>query len=89
MFVKTSFVIGERRVLMIPSASVVHRSEVTGVYVIGTGGKVGFRHIRLGNSYEAGMVSVLSGLERDESVALDPIAAGTLLKQQLAEKGND
>ncbi len=86
MFVKTAFVTGERRVLMIPSASVVHRSEVTGVYVIGTDGRVGFRHIRLGNSYDAGMVSVLSGLERDESVALDPIAAGTLLKQQLAEK---
>jgi len=89
MFVKTSFVIGERQVLMIPSASVVHRSEVTGVYVIGTVGKVGFRHIRLGNSYKPGMVSVLSGLDPDELVALDPIAAGTLLKQQLAEKGND
>ena len=37
----------------------------------------------------AGMVSVLSGLERDESVALDPIAAGTLLKQQRVGQEND
>ena len=89
MFVKTAFVIGERRVLMIPSESVAHRSEVTGVYIVRSDGRVGFRHVRLGNSYAAGMVSVLSGLERDESVALDPIAAGTRLKQQIAEQGND
>ena len=89
MFVKTAFVIGERRVLMIPSESVAHRSEVTGVYVVRPDGRVGFRHVRLGNSYAAGMVSVLSGLERDESVALDPIAAGTLLKQQRVGQEND
>jgi len=82
MFVKTAFTVGEREDLLIPSAAVVYRSEVTGVYVLTTDGRISLRHIRLGRKSDDGMVAILSGLDKGERVALDPIAAGTRLKQQ-------
>jgi len=80
MFVKTGFITGEKRELAIPKSAVVHRSEVTGAYVL-TEGRVRFRQIRLGRDLGDAVV-VLSGLTEGERVALDPIAAGTLLKAQ-------
>jgi len=83
MFVKTGFVTGERRELAVPQATVVHRSEVTGVYVVGTDGRVQFRQVRLGRLVD-GAYAVLAGLSEGERVALDPIAAGVVLKSQQA-----
>ena len=85
MYVKTAFPIGTRRHLLIPQQAVVFRSEVTGVYVLNQKGKVSFRHIRLGEKIGDGTVAILAGLDQDEKVALDPVAAGTLLKQQVKE----
>ena len=48
MFVKASLVTGEKNVLMVPLQSIVHRSEVTAVYVVGTDGVIHFRHVRMG-----------------------------------------
>ncbi len=81
MYVKTGFVVGEKSELAIPKAAVVYRSEVTAVYVVGEGGHVHFRQVRLGRALEDGFV-VLAGLSEGERVALDPIAAGVLLKSQ-------
>jgi RND family efflux transporter MFP subunit len=81
MFVKTGFVVGEKRELTVPKATVVQRSEVTGVYVITDGEHVHFRQIRLGRMLPDAYV-VLAGLVEGERVALDPIAAGALLKTQ-------
>jgi RND family efflux transporter MFP subunit len=89
MFVKTAFVVGARQLLLIPTEAVVYRSEVTGVYVVATSGKVSLRHIRTGHKTEDSMIAILAGLDEGEQVALDPIAAGTLLKQQLAEKPHE
>jgi RND family efflux transporter MFP subunit len=83
MFVKTGFVTGERRELAVPEAAVVHRSEVTGVYVVGDDGHVRFRQIRLGRALDKTW-TVLAGLTEGERVALDPIAAGVTLKSQQA-----
>jgi hypothetical protein len=83
MFVKTGFVTGERRELAVPKGAVVHRSEVTGVYVVGTDGQVRFRQIRLGRTLDDAY-AVLAGLSEGERVALDPIAAGVVLKSQQA-----
>ena len=82
MFVKTAFVVGEQRQLMIPARAVVHRSEVTGVYVVAPDGRVSLRHIRAGRRDKDGMIAVLAGLEPGERVALDPIAATRAVKQQ-------
>jgi len=88
MFVKTAFVIGQREQLVIPAGAVVYRSEVTGVYVVGEGARVQFRHVRLGRPTGDGAVAVLAGLVAGELVALNPIAAGVELKRQRAERSN-
>jgi RND family efflux transporter MFP subunit len=83
MFVKTGFATGEREALAIPKAAVVYRSEVTGVYVVGGDGRVQFRQIRLGRTMDDAH-TVLAGLTEGERVAIDPIAAGVVLKSQQA-----
>ncbi len=86
MFAKAYFVIGEKPRLLVPARAVVHRSEVTAVYVVDTQGQVGFRAVRIGQSFaddaanEA--VEVLAGLDVGEQVALNPVQAGVLLKTQ-------
>jgi RND family efflux transporter MFP subunit len=87
MFVKTGFVTGERRELAVPKTTVVFRSEVTGVYVVGEDGRIQFRQIRLGRTLDEDY-TILAGLSEGERVALDPIAAGAALKaQQAAGRG--
>lgn len=85
MYVKTGFVVGERSELTVPKAAVVHRSEVTGVYVVSEADHVHFRQVRLGRALDDAFV-VLAGLAEGERVALDPIAAGVALKVQAAER---
>jgi RND family efflux transporter MFP subunit len=81
MYVKTGFVVGERSELAIPKQAVVQRSEVTAVYTVTEDDHVHFRQVRLGRTLN-GTVVVLSGLSEGERVALDPIAAGVILKGQ-------
>lgn len=82
MFVKAGFTVGTQRQLLVPTSSVVYRSEVTGVYVVGTDGRISLRQIRTGHETADHMMEVLAGLEEGEQVALDPVAAGITLKQQ-------
>jgi len=86
MWVKTAFVTGTHESLVIPLQSVVYRSEVVGVYVINGEGNVRLRHIRPGQKVNDDKIVVLSGLEAGELVALDPVAAVVLLKQQRKER---
>lgn len=87
MFVKSAFVTGVRQELLLPAGAVVYRSEVTGVYVVGDDGHVQFRHLRLGEKMTGG-ISVLSGIEPGERVALDPVAAAVELKRQRSERNH-
>ncbi len=80
MFAKVAFVTGEMQRLLIPAEAVVHRSEVTGVYVI-KGQHISFRQIRVGRDFDDGQVEVLAGLDAGERVALEPIRAGVMLKE--------
>lgn len=86
MLVKAAFVQATEQRLQIPYSAVVHRSEVTGVYVVGKEGRVSLRQIRVGQVYNDGMVEVLAGLDVDEWVALDPARATATLKQQRTRK---
>jgi len=83
MFAKVAFVTGEEEQLLIPDQAIVHRSEVTGVYVI-DGKKISFRQIRIGRDLGDGQREVLAGLDAGEKVALDPIRAGVMLKEMRA-----
>lgn len=88
MFVKIGFVVGTNTDLTVPIAAVVHRSEVTGVYVVGPDDRVEFRQVRVGRTLDDAVV-VLAGLAEGERVALDPIAAGAVLKAQAAVRAGD
>ncbi len=90
MFVKVTLVTGEKQALMIPLSSVVHRSEVTAVYVVADDGQINFRHVRMG-AIRGDQQEVLSGVVEGEKVALDPIKAGIVLmrqRQQSTAKNN-
>jgi hypothetical protein len=79
MFVKAAFVVGAAERIVVPTTAVVFRSEVTGVYVVTD--QVRFRQVRIGHRYDD-RFEVLAGLVPGERVALDPVRAGVVLKQQ-------
>jgi RND family efflux transporter MFP subunit len=89
MYVKTAFVVGKSKELLIPKKAVVYRGEVTGTYVVGEDNRLSLRHIRAGSKSRDGMLRVLAGLDDGEQVALDPIAAGVLLKEQMAGQADE
>jgi hypothetical protein len=64
---------GEAR-LFVPSQSLVRRSELTAVYVIGRDGRPLLRQVRPGRD-EGRAIEILSGVAAGERVALDPQAA--------------
>ena len=86
MYAKVVFVMGEDQALKIPYASVVHRSEVTAVYVVDDKQQISFRQVRLGKRDAAGQIEVLAGLLAGERVAIDPVYAGVLLKEHQGKK---
>jgi multidrug efflux pump subunit AcrA (membrane-fusion protein) len=88
MFVKVSLIVGEKEVLVIPRSAVVHRSEVTGTYVLAKNGKVDFRQIRVGRALGDEVV-VLSGLEAGERTAVDPYSAVVTLKRGTLAHADD
>lgn len=75
-FVRAHFVTGTARRLVVPAASVLRRSEVTGVYVLPEKGRPQLRQVRLGERQGDGSYEILAGLREGEKVALDPVRAG-------------
>lgn len=73
--VRVKFTGGLSRRLVIPSTAVLHRGELTAVYVV-SGSAFVLKVIRLGSDHGAVGVEVLSGLSADEQIAADPIRAG-------------
>jgi multidrug efflux pump subunit AcrA (membrane-fusion protein) len=65
---------GSAASLTVPLSSVVHRAEMTGLYVLDPAGKAVLRQVRLGRA-EGGRVEILSGLAAGERVLADPQAA--------------
>jgi multidrug efflux pump subunit AcrA (membrane-fusion protein) len=84
MFVKVAFVVDETRRLVVPARAIVHRSEMTGAYVLDDQGRLQLRQLRIGNKFDDGMVEILAGLQEGERVALDPLRATTAYKEQWA-----
>lgn len=82
MYAKLAFVLGEAPKLMAPRVAVVHRSEVSGVYVVDAAGKVSFRQVRVGRRIDND-VEILAGLMAGEQIALDPVRAVLALKESL------
>ena len=82
MAVKVEFILGSNRILTIPASSIIHRSEVTAVYVMDKNQKISMRQIRTGSNTNDDQIEVLAGLSENERVTLDPISAVRYLKEQ-------
>jgi RND family efflux transporter MFP subunit len=78
VFARAHFVVGREARLMVPREAIVHRSELTAVYVVDGAGAPRLRQVRLGAVADERGVEVLAGLRPGERVALDPVAAGTI-----------
>jgi RND family efflux transporter MFP subunit len=89
MLVKVAFSVGDSSTLTVPTRSIVHRSEVTGVYVVDGDETLQFRQLRIGREVPGELTVVLAGLAAGERIALDPVAAGIRLKQQRAGSLHD
>lgn len=76
VFARAHFVTGRSARLMVPREAVIHRSEVTAVYVVDEKGRPGLRQVRLGAAADAGGIEILAGVRAGEKVAIDPVKAG-------------
>jgi len=81
-FVKVGFVIGATERLLVPTAAIARRSELTAIYVVGESA-VTLRQIRVGRRYGE-RTEVLAGLAAGEVIAADPVAAAVHLQGQRA-----
>jgi len=79
IYARAHFAVGRAKKLVLPAQCVVHRSEVTAVYVVNEQGATSMRQVRLGEATGDGLVEVLAGLAPGERVAVDPIKAGMLV----------
>ncbi len=89
MAVKVAFVTREVKKLLVPITAVVHRSEVSAVYVMDKNGTLSMRQVRLGSRVNAKQVEILAGLQAGERIARDPLAATVRLKEQDAKLVSD
>lgn len=74
--------------LVVPSAAVLRRGELTAVYVVSepVPGRAQFvlRAVRVGPALPQGQIEVVTGLKSGERVALDPVRAGLAGAQPVA-----
>ncbi len=75
MTVKVALKVGEKNTIIIPHNAVIHRSELTMVYVKSGNNKI-LRHIKLGSSY-GDNIEVISGLSANEEILLNPLSEKT------------
>jgi RND family efflux transporter MFP subunit len=81
VFARVHFIIGKARKLTVPPQAILRRGEVSAVYVLAPNQAPSLRQVRLGEAVAGGELEVLAGLSAGESIALDPVKTGILLKQ--------
>jgi RND family efflux transporter MFP subunit len=79
MSVKVVISTGTMERVLVPVQALVHRSEVTGVYVVDSAG-IHLRQVRPGRVVDGNRQEILAGLSAGERVALDPVQAAIELK---------
>lgn len=85
MFAEVGFRIGTRQALLIPKAAVVHRSGLTGVYLLDDKNVAHYRQIRVGTT-AGNDIEVVAGLANGDRIAWS--VAKPLLNGMLVKKGN-
>jgi len=83
MFAEVRFRMGMRHALLIPSAAIVHRSGLSGIYVVDDQDILHYRQIRLGPSH-ADRVEVVAGLRAGDRIAWN---TGNSLKTGMKVRG--
>lgn len=86
MYARVHFVTGRAKKLVLPGDAVLRRGEVTAVYVVAPEGKTSLRQVRLGEAVAGGAVEVLAGIAAGESVSLEPVKTGIVLKQLVSRR---
>jgi len=87
MYAQTGFHVGKRQALVIPKASIVSRSGLSGVYLLGENSIAQYRLLRLGEA-RGDDVEVLAGLQEGDVVAWNGTPAlQSGMKVQAAESG--
>jgi hypothetical protein len=66
--------IGRARKLVIPSAALIRRGELTAVNVVAADGQVQLRQVRVGPLVGDGLIEILAGLSDGERVLPAPLA---------------
>lgn len=84
MFVKVTFAGESKPRLVVDSAAILQRSELTAVYVQTDSGPR-LRQVKVGREY-GNKTEVIAGLQSGETVILNPVAAGILLKNPPASE---
>ena len=80
--VKVAFAGVSMPVISVPSSAMAWRGEVSGLYVQDEQKRLQFRAVRAGRMLPADRIEILSGLMAGEQVAVDPVAAASILHQQ-------
>lgn len=88
LFVRVRFEVGTMERLLVPSEAVVYRSDVTGVYVVDPDERLIFRQVLAGHTRAEDQIEILAGLDEGERVALDPVQASIMVREQRTNGGN-
>jgi RND family efflux transporter MFP subunit len=74
--VHVRFAAGPQRRVVVPASAVLHRGELTAVYVVSPNGAAFvLKAVRLGADHGAAGVEILAGLDAADWLALDPVKA--------------
>ncbi len=83
LFARVYISMGSKKVILVPSSSVVKRGDLTGVYGVDDKGVVHYRLIRMGRVYKDG-VEVLSGISKGDRIivsGLDKVIEGGIVEE--------
>jgi len=86
--VKVAFARGKTDRLVVPEQALVQRGEVTGLYIVDNNNRVTFRYVRAATRTAEGLISLVSGADAGEKVALDTVQAARVYKEQTPENGS-
>ena len=86
MVVRIRFAVGSSQKLLIPESALVKRSELTAVYVMDSEQRLSLRQVKTGRTHPDGNIEILSGLQANEKIALNPVAAAMAYKSVSAAK---
>lgn len=86
MFTKVAFSTAKQQRLLVPSAAVTYRGEISALYVQDKAEKIFMRQVRIGDTFGK-KVEILAGVQAGEQIILDPVAAAIRLKEQRGGEG--